>query len=157
MANDIRAVLIPIETDRKLLLPNAMVAEVMAMRSIDDSEAKEDWVLGTVSWRGWDIPLIDFGLLTGYQNEESPTLASTDNIAVLKCINHPEDLPYFAVLSRGVPKLRLVSRGDIQLHEEKDVNHHAIASLVSIEEEMADIPNMNYLETQLISLTGEPA
>ena len=157
MANEIRAVLIPIETDRKLLLPNAMVAEVMAMRSIDDSDVDEDWVLGTVSWRGWDIPLIDFGLLTGYQNDEPTDLASTDNIAVLKCINHPEDLPYFAVLARGIPKLQLVSRGDIQLHEEQEVIHHAIASLVSIEEEMADIPNMNYLETQLINLTGEPA
>jgi len=157
MANDIRAVLIPIETDRKLLLPNAMVAEVMAMRSIDDSDADESWILGTVSWRGWDIPLIDFGLLTGYQNDDPAELASTDNIAVLKCINHPENMPYFAVLSRGIPKLQLVSRGDIQLHEEQDVNHHAIASLVSIEDEMADIPNMNYIETQLISLTGEPA
>ena len=157
MANEIRAVLIPIETDRKLLLPNAMVAEVMAMRSIDDSAAEDDWVLGTVSWRGWDIPLIDFGLLTGYQNDEPADPVSTDNIAVLKCINHPEDLPYFAVLSRGIPKLQLVSRGDIQLHEEQDVVHHAIASLVSIEEEMADIPNMNYLETQLIGLTGELA
>ena len=157
MANEIRAVLIPIETDRKLLLPNAMVAEVMAMRSIDDSAAEDDWVLGTVSWRGWDIPLIDFGLLTGYQIDEPADPVSTDTIAVLKCINHPEDLPYFAVLSRGIPKLQLVSRGDIQLHEEQDVVHHAIASLVSIEEEMADIPNMNYLETQLIGLTGEPA
>lgn len=157
MANEIRAVLIPIETDRKLLLPNAMVAEVMAMRSIDKDAGQEEWILGTVSWRGWDIPLIDFGLLTGYQNDQDVSLASTDNIAVLKCINHPEKIPYFAVLSRGIPKLQLVSRGDIQLHEEKEVNHHAIASLVSIEDEMADIPNMNFLETQLISLTGEPA
>ncbi|MCX7544263.1 chemotaxis protein CheW [Marinicella gelatinilytica] len=157
MANEIRAVLIPIETNRKLLLPNAMVAEVMAMRSIDDIDVNEDWILGTVSWRGWDIPLIDFGLLTGYQSDDVKEMATTDNIAVLKCINHPENLPYFAVLSRGIPKLQLVSRGDIQLHEEKEVNHHAIASLVSIEDEMADIPNMNYLETQLISLTGEPA
>ncbi|GAA4814698.1 chemotaxis protein CheW [Marinicella pacifica] len=157
MANEIRAVLIPIEANRKLLLPNAMVAEVMAMRSIDDIETDQKWLLGTVSWRGWDIPLIDFGLLTGYQHEEPTNLVSTDNIAVLKCINHPQDLPYFAVLSRGIPKLQLVSRGDIQLHEEQEVIHHAIASLVSIEDEMADIPNMNYLETQLISLTAEPA
>jgi chemosensory pili system protein ChpC len=110
-----------------------------------------------VSWRGWDIPLVDYGLLTGYQSDIDQSISSTDNIAVLKCINHPEELPYFAVLSRGIPKLQLVSRGDIQLHEEQTTSHHAIASLVSIQEEMADIPNMNFLETQLISLTGEPA
>lgn|SRR5690554_2922086 len=157
MANDIRAVLIPIESGRKLLLPNAMVAEVMAMRSIDDSDNPEPWILGSVSWRGWDLPLIDFGLLTGYQTDHDHELKNTDNIAILKCINHPQELPYFAVLSRGIPKLQVVSRGDIQLHEEHELSHHAIASLVSIQDEMADIPNMNYLETQLISLTGEPA
>ena len=155
MSNDIRAVLIPIEEGRKLLLPNAMVAEVLGMRTIDDIEQDVDWVLGTVSWRGWDIPLIDFAVLTGAEVQDS--VSSSYNLAVLKSINHPEDMPYFAVLSRGIPKLQLVSRGDMQLHEEKSINHNAIASLVSIQDEMADIPNMNYLETNLISITQSAA
>lgn len=155
MSNDIRAVLIPIEEGRKLLLPNAMVAEVLGMRTIDDIEQDVDWVLGTVSWRGWDIPLIDFAVLTGADVQDS--VSSSYNLAVLKSINHPEDMPYFAVLSRGIPKLQLVSRGDMQLHEEKSINHNAIASLVSIQDEMADIPNMNYLETNLISITQSAA
>ena len=151
MSNEIRAILIPIEEGRKLLLPNAMVAEVLGMRTIDEIDQDVDWVLGTVSWRGWDIPLIDFAVLTGADAEVD--INSSYNLAVLKSINHPEDMPYFAVLSRGIPKLQLVSRGDMQLHEEKSINHNAIASLVSIQEEMADIPNMNYLETNLISIT----
>jgi chemosensory pili system protein ChpC len=154
MSNEIRAVLIPIEEDRKLLLPNAMVAEVLGMRTIDDLDVDEPWVLGTVSWRGWDIPLIDFARLTNA--EASDSVESSNNLAVLKCINRPEDMPYFAVLSRGIPKLQLVSRGDMQLHEQMQINHNAIASLVSIHEEMADIPNMNYLESNLIALT-QPA
>ncbi|MCB1582354.1 MAG: chemotaxis protein CheW [Xanthomonadales bacterium] len=155
MDNEIRAVLIPIEEGRKLLLPNAMVAEVLGMRSIEDVETTEKWLLGTVSWRGWDIPLIDFAVLTG--TESSDDIGNNYNLAVLKSINHPEDMPYFAVLSRGIPKLQLVSRGDMQLHEEKQINHNAIASLVSIQDEMADIPNMNYLETNLISLMQSAA
>ena len=155
MSNEIRAILIPIEEGRKLLLPNAMVAEVLGMRTIDEIDQDVDWVLGTVSWRGWDIPLIDFAVLTGADAEVD--INSSYNLAVLKSINHPEDMPYFAVLSRGIPKLQLVSRGDMQLHEEKSINHNAIASLVSIQEEMADIPNMNYLETNLISITQSAA
>lgn len=151
MSNEIRAVLIPIEDERKLLLPNAMVAEVLGMRSIEQLDTDEPWILGTVSWRGWDIPLIDFARLT---NADAKTdVESSNNLAVLKSINHPESMPYFAVLSRGIPKLQLVSRGDMQLHEEKQINHNAIASLVSIHDEMADIPNMNFLESNLIALT----
>ena len=52
MSNEIRAVLIPTEEDRKLLLPNAMVAEVLGMRTIEEIAGTVDWVLGTVSWRG---------------------------------------------------------------------------------------------------------
>ncbi len=154
MSNEIRAVLIPIEENRKLLLPNAMVAEVLGMRSINSLEQEEKWILGTVSWRGWDIPLIDFAVLTGAEDEHS--IDSSYNLAVLKSINHAQTMPYFAVLSRGIPKLQLISRGDMQLHEEKTINHNAIASLVSIQDEMADIPNMNYLESNLIALT-QPA
>ncbi len=155
MSNEIRAVLIPIEEDRKLLLPNAMVAEVLGMRSIESTDQDVDWMLGTVSWRGWEIPLIDFAVLTGSAAETD--INTSYNLAVLKSINHPEDMPYFAVLSRGIPKLQLVSRGDMQLHEQKKINHNAIASLVSIQDEMADIPNMNYLETNLISITQSAA
>lgn len=155
MSNEIRAVLIPIEENRKLLLPNAMVAEVLGMRSIENTKQDVDWLLGTVSWRGWEIPLIDFAVLTG---SDAPTDINTShNLAVLKSINHPEEMPYFAVLSRGIPKLQLVSRGDMQLHEQKQINHNAIASLVSIQDEMADIPNMNYIETNLISITQSAA
>ena len=110
--------------------------------------------LGQFLGEVWDIPLIDFAILTGSKADSA--VNSSYNLAVLKCINHPEDMPYFAVLSRGIPKLQLVSRGDMQLHEEKSINHNAIASLVSIQDEMADIPNMNYLETNLISIT-QPA
>lgn len=150
MENEIRAVLVPIEEERKMLLPNAMVAEVMSLRDITEIDGADPWLLGKVTWRGWDLPLIDFAVLTGGNSLKE--LNKGHNIAVLKCINSPEKLPYFAVLSRGIPKLQLVSRGDMQLHEDKTINHNAIASLVSIHDETADIPNMNYLEQSLESV-----
>ena len=151
MENEIRAVLVPVEEDRKLLLPNAMVAEVMSLREVDPYDNADPWLLGKVTWRGWDLPLVDFAVLTG--GEKSNVLQKGYNIAVLKCINSPEEMAYFAVLSRGIPKLQVVSRGDMQLHEDKTINHNAIASLVSIHDETADIPNMNYLEQSLIVVT----
>ncbi len=151
MENEIRAVLVPVEEERKLLLPNAMVAEVMSLRDIEAYDNVDEWVLGKVSWRGWDLPLIDFAVLTG--GDKSELQSKGYNIAVLKCINSPDVLPYFGVLSRGIPKLQVVSRGDMQLHEDKSINHNAIASLVSIHDETADIPNMNYLEQSLIVVT----
>ena len=151
MENEIRAVLVPVEEDRKLLLPNAMVAEVMSLREVDPYDNADPWLLGKVTWRGWDLPLIDFAVLTG--GAESDALDKSYNIAVLKCINSPDKMPYFAVLSRGIPKLQVVSRGDMQLHEDMMINHNAIASLVSIQDETADIPNMNYLEQSLIAVT----
>ncbi|MCF6300833.1 MAG: chemotaxis protein CheW [Proteobacteria bacterium] len=150
MSNEIRAVLIPIEKGRKLLLPNATVAEIMGYKSVDISDTGKKWIIGSISWRGWQLPLIDFAILTG--SKIIPVDERNCNIAILKSINHPDKLPYFAVLSRGIPKLQLISRGDMQMHEDKIINHNAIASLVSVKDETADIPNMNFLETKLIEL-----
>lgn len=152
MENEIRAVMVPVEDERKMLLPNAMVAEVMSLRDVDPVEGAEPWLIGKVPWRGWDLPLIDFAVLTGGAAMEK--MEKSYNIAVLKSINTPEKMPYFAVLSRGIPKLQLVSRGDMQLHEDMTINHNAIASLVSIHDETADIPNMNYLEQSLVAVTS---
>ena len=150
MLNEIRAVLIPTAKERKLLLPNAMVAEVMTYREPDPVKTGADWVIGTIDWRGSQLYVIDFARLTHAEGEDSD-LASK-NIAVIKTINYADKLSHFAVVSKGIPKLQLVSRGDMQLHEDRPIKHNAIASLVSVQEETADIPNMNYLESNIIAV-----
>lgn len=154
MSNEIRAVLIPTGENRKLLLPNAMVAEIMPLELKETYSGDEKWLLGYISWRGWNLPVIDFSILTHTQTD-SEKKSKIKNVAVLKSINTPDKLPYFAVLSSGIPKLQMISRGDMQMHESKESSHNAIASLVSVRDETADIPNMNYLEQSLVKFAKE--
>lgn len=153
MSNEIRAVLIPTAEDRKLLLPNAMVAEIMPLELSETYGGDEQWLLGYMSWRGWSLPVIDFAMLTDSDAKGSKKKAQ--NVAVLKSINTPEEQPYFAVVSSGIPKLQMISRGDMQMHESSKAHHNAIASLVSVHDETADIPNMNYLERRLMAFVKE--
>ena len=55
-------------------------------------------------------------------------------------------MPYFAIVVNGVPKLQLVTQGDLQVHEAEDGDSNAIASKVTIQEEMSEIPNIRFLE-----------
>ncbi len=150
MTDQIRAIIIPITEERRLLLPNAMVAEVMNYRKPDNPESKYAWHRGEIEWRGWSVPLIDFASLTDHDVDVNES--EFKNIAILKSINYSDKLPFFAVISRGIPKLHNVSRGDMQMHENTELTHNAISSLVTINEETADIPNMNYLESNLIKM-----
>lgn len=154
MLNEIRAVLIPTAKDRKLLLPNAMVAEVMTYRDPEPVDLGKKWITGAIDWRGNRLFLIDFAYLTD-ETANTEHNRKSHNIAVIKTINYTDKMSHFAVLSKGIPKLQLVSRGDMQLHEDRPIKHSAIASLVSIQDETADIPDMNYLESNLIEVKGE--
>src|SRR5690606_21744407 len=60
--SDIRAVLIQTEAAR-LLLPNATISEVLSYADPEPVESAPGWLLGTIRWRGWRLPLVAFAPL----------------------------------------------------------------------------------------------
>lgn len=48
-----------------LLVPNVLVAEIVTQQAVVEHEGGADWLLGTGSWRGTEIPLIAFERLAG--------------------------------------------------------------------------------------------
>lgn len=150
MANEIRGILIPIAQDKKLLLPNAIIAEVVSYKDLKTSASAPDWYVGKINWRGNDnIPVIC------YESLSTNGVATRDNngrVAVIKALGDLEGLPYFALIVKGVPRLQVVTQGDLQVHEIDDETNNAIASQVTIQDEMADIPNVRFLEHVLNTL-----
>ena len=106
---DIRGVLIQVEGDR-LLLPNAVVAEVLSFSTPDAVEGAPDWLLGSIRWRGWQMPLVAFARMAGIA-EEQGGLGS--KVVVLKALGGNPKAPYFAVLTQGFPRLVTVPREEL--------------------------------------------
>jgi len=143
MANEIRGIMIPVAKDKKVLLPNAIIAEVVSYQQLSHLDNSPSWLLGNINWRGYDLPVICYdSLSTGKVISKE----SKGRVAVIKSLGDIEKMPYFALLVNGVPRLQLVTQGDLQVHESEENDSNAIASKVTIQDEMSEIPNIRFIE-----------
>jgi chemosensory pili system protein ChpC len=144
MADDIRGIMIPVAEDRRVLLPNAIIAEVVSYKELSTIDSSPPWLFGNFEWRGYSIPVVCYDtLITGIKSNKH---RKSGRVAVIKALGDIDKMPYFAIIVDGVPRLHLVTQGDLQVHESEDGESNAIASKVTIQEEMSEIPNIRFLE-----------
>ena len=130
-------------SNKQLLLPNVSVAEVVAYQEPKKLIEAPDYILGTVHWRGIDIPVVSYELANGLKLNAT---ASKARIAVINSINeHKDSVPFFAIITQGIPRLVKVSNDIIKKTEQK--KGVADAALIKVDGEDATIPNLDYLES----------
>lgn len=130
-------------TSGKLLLPNVSVAEVVDFQEPEqDEESNPDYYLGKIRWRGLLLPLLSFEVA----NEARFELSSNSRIAVINSVGvSNEALPFFAVVTQGIPRLVKITNDSIESTGEP--NGPAQSAIVRVDGEEASIPNMEYLES----------
>ena len=150
MSNEIRGIMIPVTDEKKILLPNAIIAEVVSIKELAEMEDSPKWLIGSIDWRGYQIPVVDYeSLVSGGKLSESDR---TNRVAIIKSLTNDADLPYFALVSNGVPRLQLITQGDLQVHENEGNESNAVASKVTIQDELTEIPNIRYIVHALLEL-----
>jgi chemosensory pili system protein ChpC len=128
---------------QQLLLPNVSVAEVVGYQTPTEPKDKPDYFLGYVSWRGINIPVISFELANQQNSLKTPSNA---RIVVINTIgDQHEKLPFFAIVTQGIP--RLVKVASDLIKPVKGKNDKAELATVKLDGEEAVIPNLAYLET----------
>lgn len=146
-AEHIRCMLIPV-TDHNLLLPVAVVAEVIGYQEPDpvpEQLADQEWVLGLTSWREQTIPLISMeAVMTGERAD--PDVHA--RILVLKGIGERSRLPYFALLIQQMPQLTTLFEPAIESLDELEPTP-GIYSQVLVKGAPALLPDLEELESQL--------
>ncbi|MDH7453622.1 chemotaxis protein CheW [Luteimonas composti] len=143
--SDIRAVLIQTEAAR-LLLPNATISEVLSYAEPDPIDNAPDWLLGTIRWRGWRLPLVAFAPFSG-QGPEQGSLGH--KVVVLKTLGGQATMPYFALLSRGFPRLVTVSRDRMLDDAEGQALAPGVRAQVRFNDEPALVPDIDGIELAL--------
>lgn len=148
--DEIRAVLVQSGRER-LLLPNAIVAEVMSRVPVEPVPGTPPWLVGRIAWQGWQVPLVAFGRFTGLGAE--PVLG-VNKVIVLKALgNHPE-LPYFALLSEAFPQLISVPREGLLADASEETLPAGAQMRVLLGEESALLPDLDVLESAIVAAGG---
>lgn len=140
--------LIPLH-EKQLILPNVTVAEIIPYRVPVNEGVDSNWLLGTIEWRNVNIPIISYEALNG---GAIPAVEGA-RLAVLNATSAKRDLPFYAILIQGIPKLT-------HIHEEDVVAVEAMRSgpfdemTVSLFGEQAMIPNLEMIENELLQHVG---
>jgi len=132
--------------DRSLLLPDTLVAEITPMAGLIVESSKQRWLLGRKHWRNLRIPVIAFETLSGGSLRKHSEHAC---IAVVKGSGTHEQLPFWGLLLQNKPKSVKVFEHDLTVINEVLSDSELMS--VSVKENAVRIPNLEYLEEQLIS------
>jgi len=138
---EIRSILAPLR-ESHVLLPNSAVAEVLAYSRPEPFKDAPAWLLGELTWRGWQVPVISYEQLI----EESDGNAVTPKarILIIKTLGESTQVNYIGLVIQGLPRLKKVSTESL-LEEQTDELPNTLFSKVSVDELPAFIPELGEL------------
>lgn len=126
----VKCIILTLKKDN-VLVPSAAVAEIFSVEAVDDVPGSPDWLLGTIKWRGQDIPLMSFEAHSG---DEDLSLNRSTQIAVLYDLNDDEmiDSPYIGLKISGVPHVSRFTADQIKVNENAFEEHALVAQRVKV-------------------------
>lgn len=135
----VNSLLVPLQ-GRQLLLPNVNVAEVVSYAELSPVQDKPDWFLGTLMWRGMEIPVVSFESLNG---EGLPF--ERERVAVMNGISGT-DLSFYALVVQGIPRLAKVKLAELEDLPEGAAKGNMEFMHVRYQGEVATIPDLDNME-----------
>ena len=130
MAEDKQLIKCVILTLRKenVIVPNALVAEIISVKEIENMDNSPDWFLGNMKWRGSDVPLLSFEASGG---EAAPKVNLNTQAVVLYAVGDSgvvSDSPYLGLVMSGVPHVSRFSRDQISSDDDEEAESHPMVA-----------------------------
>jgi chemosensory pili system protein ChpC len=146
--SEVSSLLIPLH-EKQLILPNVTVAEIIPYRMPKIISNHTSWLLGQIEWRNIHIPVLSYEALSG---SEVPS-ADGARLAVINGTGENRNLPFYAILIQGIPKLTHVKEDDIVSIEAMHSGRYDKMA-VSLFDEEAMIPDLEMIENELLRCLG---
>lgn len=146
--NEVASLLIPTVMGKPILLPNVSVAEIVPLPEVIVQETTPGWHIGEVPWRGIQIELVSLEALNDEVLQEPN---SETHMAVFNGFKDNNKLPFYAVMVQGIPRLvrvyaEEIGKGEGSIGPAQEMH-------VLINGEPAVIPNLDFIEDQVLSIS----
>jgi len=144
---EIRTFIAPL-IDGFMMIPNSTVAEVLAFERPEPFKQAPAWLLGELSWRDWQVPVICFEQLLEKNSRTSVTPRA--RILIIKTLGESTQVNYIGLVIQGLPKLKKVTASSL-VEKQTDNLPEILFSIVSIDDLEAVIPelgNLTYMVEQ---------
>ncbi|MGI9206107.1 MAG: chemotaxis protein CheW [Woeseiaceae bacterium] len=148
---ELYSLLVPL-VDERLIVPRACVAEVVRYTPPVQQDGNQNWMLGSISWNGRDLPVIAF---EGAIGKDVPAPTGRTRVVVFYSSTGGVRSGFFGVLTQGFPQLVRVNEEVLQLEATEGWPDDApILCRVKMINEFPLIPNLEMLEEMI---AGESA
>ena len=137
----IRILLTPI-AGGSILIPESVVAEVIALSKLKPYKDAPGWLLGSAEWNDWNVPVVSFAGLSGTAVAEKAT--AKNRILVLKSLCEYASTPYLGILISGLPRLLKVS-AEMLKKPKRLAGYPSVFRKISIDKQQALIPELDEL------------
>ena len=115
-----------------VIVPNALVAEIISVKEVEEASNMPAWYLGDMKWRGADVPLLSFEAAGG--DDTSKVNLNTQAVVLYAVGRDGEksDNPYLGLVMSGVPHVSHFSRDQIKTDTDASDEHPMVAQKVRI-------------------------
>jgi chemosensory pili system protein ChpC len=146
MVQELPTFLIPLQKSN-LLLPNSTIAEIIPYEPLQRVQNTPDWFLGLLSWRGMQLPVVSFEMLTSAGASFSLMSVASASLVICSALGGGDDLPYFALVAQSLPRLMRLTSEELKESHEQTVETELL--LVRLNGQPATIPDLSYIEKSL--------
>ena len=134
MAKSTQTIKCVIFTLRKenVIVPNALVAEIISVKDIETVKNVPEWYLGRLTWRGIEVPLLSFEAAAG---DKVSNVNLNTQAVVLYAVGVDgavDESPYLALVMSGVPHVSDFSREQVKSDAEEVKDHPMVSQKVRI-------------------------
>lgn len=143
---ELYSLLVPLADDR-LIVPRACVVEVVRFTEPNTEAGAHNWMMGSVSWNGRELPVASF---EGALGKEVPVATGRTRIVVFYATTGQLKTGYFGVLTQGFPQLVRVNKDVLALESTEGWPESApVLCRVKMINEFPLIPDLERLEIML--------
>ena len=133
-----------------MLIPGAAVAEIIPYEPLQRVQDTPDWFLGFLGWRGVQVPVVSFEMLTVGRGSFSLVSVSSASLVIMKALADAEDLKFFAIVAQALP--RLVQIEPDALVEIDEAPNQAELQRAKFGAEIVSIPDLDHIEQLILSV-----
>jgi chemosensory pili system protein ChpC len=132
-----------------VILPADSIAEIITYEPLQRIEETPDWFLGLLGWRGVQVPVVSFEILTTERASFSLVSVSSASLVIMRGTSDQNSLRFYALVSQTEPRHYEVTPE--MLFETGEGVERTEVSRVRLHNDVLSVPNLDYIEASLLN------
>jgi chemosensory pili system protein ChpC len=138
----------------QILLPNAIVVEILRQAQTEPQADAPAWLVGTFHWQGQEVPLVSFGRFSGLDEDLGAAQDTAHKCVVLKTVSAASGLPCFALKTDQFPHFVDIQRHGLLLDASDDRIINGVRMTVLVGGKSVVLPDLDAIERGLAHWLG---